>query len=43
MFESLSDRFDGIFSRLRKRGTLTADDVDEITRCSALLSEAVGG
>jgi signal recognition particle subunit SRP54 len=32
MFESLSDRFDGIFSRLRKRGTLTPDDVDEVLR-----------
>jgi signal recognition particle subunit SRP54 len=32
MFESLSDRFDGIFTRLRKRGTLTADDVDEVLR-----------
>jgi signal recognition particle subunit SRP54 len=32
MFESLSDRFDGIFSRLRKRGTLTEADVDEVLR-----------
>ncbi len=32
MFESLSDRFDGIFSRLRRRGTLTPDDVDEVLR-----------
>ena len=32
MFDSLSDRFDGIFSRLRKRGTLSATDVDEVLR-----------
>jgi signal recognition particle subunit SRP54 len=32
MFESLSDRFDGIFSRLRKRGALTEADVDEVLR-----------
>jgi signal recognition particle subunit SRP54 len=32
MFESLSDRFDGIFQRLRSKGTLRADDVDEVLR-----------
>ena len=32
MFESLSDRFDGIFSRLRSRGRLTEADVDEVLR-----------
>ncbi len=32
MFESLSDRFDGIFTRLRKRGALSATDVDEVLR-----------
>ena len=32
MFESLSDRFDGIFTRLRSRGRLTEDDVDEVLR-----------
>jgi signal recognition particle subunit SRP54 len=32
MFESLSDRFDGIFSRLRTRGRLTEADVDEVLR-----------
>jgi signal recognition particle subunit SRP54 len=30
MFERLSDRFDGIFKRLRGKGRLTADDVDEV-------------
>src|SRR5258708_26955350 len=29
MFEALSDRFDGIFKRLRGRGHLREDDVDE--------------
>jgi signal recognition particle subunit SRP54 len=32
MFESLSDRFEGIFKRLRGRGKLTEADVDEILR-----------
>lgn len=32
MFETLSDRFDGIFSRLRGRGKLSAEDVDETLR-----------
>jgi signal recognition particle subunit SRP54 len=32
MFEALSDRFDGIFKRLRSRGRLTEADVDEVLR-----------
>ena len=32
MFDTLSDRFDGIFKRLRTRGKLTPTDVDEIAR-----------
>ena len=32
MFESLSDRFDGIFTRLRGRGRLSDQDVDEALR-----------
>jgi signal recognition particle subunit SRP54 len=32
MFESLSDRFDGIFKRLRGRGKLSEADVDEVLR-----------
>jgi signal recognition particle subunit SRP54 len=32
MFESLSERFEGIFSRLRSKGTLRESDVDEILR-----------
>jgi signal recognition particle subunit SRP54 len=32
MFDSLSDRFDGIFKRLRGKGRLTDDDVDEVLR-----------
>ncbi len=32
MFEALSDRFDGIFSRLRSKGRLSDQDVDEILR-----------
>jgi signal recognition particle subunit SRP54 len=32
MFESLSDRFDGIFSRLRSKGTLRPSDVEEVLR-----------
>jgi signal recognition particle subunit SRP54 len=30
MFDTLSDRFEGIFRRLRGKGRLTADDVDEV-------------
>ncbi|MCP3910510.1 MAG: signal recognition particle protein [Actinomycetia bacterium] len=32
MFEALSDRFEGIFSRIRGRGRLSEDDVDEVLR-----------
>ena len=32
MFESLTDRFEGILSRIRSRGRLTEEDVDEILR-----------
>jgi signal recognition particle subunit SRP54 len=32
MFEALSDRFDGIFKRLRGKGKLGPDDVDEVLR-----------
>src|ERR671910_1240264 len=32
MFESLSERFEGIFQRLRSQGTLRESDVDEILR-----------
>ncbi|MGH9281044.1 MAG: signal recognition particle protein [Acidimicrobiales bacterium] len=32
MFDSLSDRFEGIFKRLRSRGRLSDADVDEILR-----------
>jgi signal recognition particle subunit SRP54 len=32
MFETLSDRFDGIFKRLRNRGRLTEAEVDEVLR-----------
>lgn len=32
MFDSLTDRFEGILSRLRSRGRLTADDVEEVLR-----------
>src|SRR5665213_3389335 len=32
MFESLTDRFDGILSRLRGRGRLSEADVDEVLR-----------
>ena len=32
MFEALSDRFEGIFKRLRNTGRLTADEVDEVLR-----------
>jgi len=32
MFESLTDRFEGIFTRLRGKGRLSEDDVDEVLR-----------
>jgi signal recognition particle subunit SRP54 len=32
VFDSLSDRFDGIFKRLRGRGKLTEKDVDDVAR-----------
>jgi signal recognition particle subunit SRP54 len=32
MFETLSDRFENIFKRLRAKGRLTASDVDEVAR-----------
>jgi signal recognition particle subunit SRP54 len=32
MFDTLSDRFDGIFRRLRSRGKLNEADVDEVAR-----------
>jgi signal recognition particle subunit SRP54 len=32
MFEALSDRFEGIFKRLRSRGRLTESEVDEVLR-----------
>ncbi|HUY85861.1 MAG TPA: signal recognition particle receptor subunit alpha, partial [Acidimicrobiales bacterium] len=32
MFESLSDRFDRIFTKLRSRGRLTQADVDEVLK-----------
>ena len=32
MFESLTDRFDGILTRLRGRGRLSEADVDEVLR-----------
>jgi signal recognition particle subunit SRP54 len=32
MFEALSDRFEGIFGRIRGRGRLSEDDVDEVLR-----------
>jgi len=32
MFDALSDRFEGIFKRLRGKGRLTAEDVDEVLR-----------
>ncbi|MCU1429223.1 MAG: ffh [Actinomycetia bacterium] len=32
MFDALSDRFEGIFSRLRSRGRLSEADIDEIAR-----------
>ena len=32
MFEALSDRFEGIFQRLRSKGRLSEEDVDEALR-----------
>lgn len=32
MFDALSDRFEGIFKKLRGKGRLTDDDVDEVLR-----------
>jgi signal recognition particle subunit SRP54 len=32
MFDSLSDRFEGIFKRLRGRGKLTEKDIDDVAR-----------
>jgi signal recognition particle subunit SRP54 len=32
MFDALSNRFDGIFKRLRSKGRLTEEDVDEVLR-----------
>ena len=32
MFDSLSDRFDGIFTRMRGRGRLGDKEIDEIAR-----------
>jgi len=32
MFDALSDRFDGIFKKIRSRGKVTEKDVDEIAR-----------
>ena len=32
MFDALSDRFDGIFSKLRSRGKLTEADIDAVAR-----------
>ena len=32
MFDTLSDRFEGIFKKLRGKGRLTDDDVDEVLR-----------
>jgi signal recognition particle subunit SRP54 len=32
MFEALSDRFEGIFKKLRSRGTLRQEDIDEVLR-----------
>src|SRR6478609_9574596 len=36
MFESLSDRFDGIFKNLRGKGRLSEADVDEVLRERAI-------
>src|SRR5690349_23307540 len=32
MFDALSDRFDGIFTRLRSRGRLSEKDIDDVAR-----------
>ena len=32
MFDALSDRFDGIFTRLRGKGRLSDADIDEVLR-----------
>jgi signal recognition particle subunit SRP54 len=32
MFDALSDRFDGVFKKLRSRGKLTDQDIDEVAR-----------
>ncbi|MCU1377500.1 MAG: signal recognition particle subunit (srp54), partial [Acidimicrobiales bacterium] len=32
MFDSLSDRFDGIFTRLRGKGRLSDADVEEVLK-----------
>ena len=32
MFESLTDRFEGIFTKLRGKGKLSEADVDEVLR-----------
>ena len=32
MFDTLTDRFDGIFKRLRGKGRLSESDVDEVLR-----------
>jgi signal recognition particle subunit SRP54 len=32
MFDALSDRFEGVFKRLRSRGKLTDKDIDEVAR-----------
>src|SRR4051794_17031484 len=32
MFDSLSDRFDAIFTRLRGRGRLSDEDIEEVLR-----------
>ena len=32
MFDNLSDRFDGIFTRLRGKGRLSEEDVDEVLK-----------
>ena len=32
MFEALSDRLDGIFGRIRGKGRLSEEDIDEVLR-----------
>ena len=32
MFDTLADRFDGIFTKLRSRGKLTDKEIDEVCR-----------